>query len=266
MCHIAQVQPNDPGLCLVQNIRQIDLESHRKPELLCGRDGGLCRICPVLARTRHAPGCQQLFALGLRECRTPQAKRLGDGLILRRRARRGRGKAIGQAMLAPCMVGEAALQASGQFVRRVEDRYPGSFELCQASLRVPASGPQEHHTLVGPITLADDLLSLGVRPGARHDERPHPRIVDHMLHDLREGLAVGKAGHIGRVRRPAEALQDPVDAVTRLLAQRRQIETGLAAHVGGQRADAARVGHHRDAGHAGLGVWASRCAVSRSSS
>ena len=74
-----------------------------------------------------------------------------------------------------------------------------------------------------------------------------------MLHDWREGLAVGKVCHIGRVRRPPEALQDPVDAVTRLLAQRRQIETGLTAHVGGQRADAARVGDHRDAGHLGLG-------------
>ena len=30
----------------------------------------------------HAPGRQQFFALGLREGRTPQAKRLGDGLIL----------------------------------------------------------------------------------------------------------------------------------------------------------------------------------------
>jgi hypothetical protein len=88
----------------VRDIRRIDLESYRKPELLCGRDGGLCRICPVLTRTRHSPGRQQLLALGLRECRTPQAKSLGDGLILRRRARRGRGKAIGQAPLAPCMI------------------------------------------------------------------------------------------------------------------------------------------------------------------
>jgi len=42
-------------------------------------------------------------------------------------------------------------------------------------------------------------------------------------------------------------------------AKRRQIETGLTAHVGGERADAARVGYHRDAGHVGLGVWARRC-------
>ncbi len=75
-----------------------------------------------------------------------------------------------------------------------------------------------------------------------------------MLDDLWEGLTVGKACHIGRIRSPPEALQDPVDAVTRLRPERRQIETGLAAHVGGgERADAARVGYHRDAGHAGLG-------------
>ncbi len=79
------------------------------------------------------------------------------------------------------MIRQAAPQAAGQLVRRVEDRDPGVLELCQASLGVPASGPQEHHALVGPITLADDLLSLGVRPGTRHDERPHPRIIDHML-------------------------------------------------------------------------------------
>src|SRR6267143_1558119 len=48
LCRIAEVQPNDPGLCLVRNIPRIELESHRKPELLCGLDGGLCRICPVL--------------------------------------------------------------------------------------------------------------------------------------------------------------------------------------------------------------------------
>src|SRR6202011_4053011 len=120
-----------------------DLESYRKPELLCGQGGGLCRICPVLTRTPHAPGCQQLFALGLRECRTPQDESVGDGLILRRRARRRRGKAIGQATLAPCMIREAALQASGQRVRRVEDRYPRVLELWQAGLGVPASRPQE---------------------------------------------------------------------------------------------------------------------------
>ncbi len=106
-------------------------------------------------------------------------------------------------------------QASGQFVRRVEDRYPGVFELCQAGLGVAASGPQEHHALVDPITLFDDLLSLGVRPGTRDDERAHPGIIDHVLDDLRERLAVGKAGHIGRIGRPPEALQDPVDAVAR---------------------------------------------------
>jgi hypothetical protein len=114
------------------------------------------------------------------------------------------------------------------------------FELCQARLRVPASCPQEHHTLVGPITLPDDLLRLRVRPGTRHDERPHPGIIDHMLHDLREGLTVRKAGHIGRVRSPPEALQDSVDAVTRLRPKRRQVETGLTAHVGGERADGER--------------------------
>ena len=70
--------------------------------------------------------------------------------------------------------------------------YPGVFELCQAGLGVPASRPQERHTLVGPITLGDDLLSLGVRSGTRLDERPHPGIVDHMLHDLWEGLALAK--------------------------------------------------------------------------
>ena len=150
------------------------------------------------------------------------------------------------------MIRQSAPQASGQRVRRVEDRDPGVPQQSQASLGVPASGPQEHHTLVGPITLADDLLSLRVRPGTRHDERPHPRIIDHMLHDPREGLAVGKARHIGRIRRPPEALQDPVDAVTRRFAKRRQIETGLTAHVGGERTDAARVRHHRDARHAGL--------------
>src|SRR5262249_52132254 len=35
--------------------------------------------------------------------------------------------------------------------------------------------------------------------------------------------------------------------------EQRQVETGLTAHVGGQRADAARMGHHRDAGQARLG-------------
>jgi hypothetical protein len=114
------------------------------------------------------------------------------------------------------------------------------FELCQAGLGVPASRPQEHHTLVGPITLADDLLSLGVRPGTRDDERPPPGIIDNMLHDLRERLTVGEARHIGRICRPPEALQDPVDAVARRVAQRRQVETGLTAHVGGERADGER--------------------------
>jgi hypothetical protein len=73
---------------------------------------------------------------------------------------------------------EAALQAAGRFVGR--DRYPGFFELRQASLRVPASGPQENHALAGPVTLFDDLLSLRVRPGASHDQRPHPRIIDYL--------------------------------------------------------------------------------------
>src|SRR5262249_24331159 len=140
-----------------------------------------------------------------------------------------------------------------QPVRRVEDRYARVLELWQAGLGVPASGPQEHYTFVGAITLADDLLSLAVRPGTRHDKRPHPGLVDHLLHDLWKGLAVGKARHVGRIRSRPEPLQYPVDAVTRLLAKRRQIEAGLTAHVGGERADAARVRDHRDAGHAGLG-------------
>src|SRR5262249_34970997 len=158
----------------------------------------------------------------------------------RRGARRRGGKAIGQATLAPCMIREAALQPSGQRVWRVEDRYPRVLDLWQAGLGVPASGPQEHHTFVGAITLADDLLSLAVGPGTRHDERPHPRIIDHMLHYLWEALTVGKACHVGRIRGPPEPVEDPVDAVARLLAKRRQIETGLTAHVGGERADAAR--------------------------
>jgi hypothetical protein len=62
------------------------------------------------------------------------------------------------------MILEAALQRSSQLVRRVEDRDPGILELCQAGLGVSASCPLEHHTLVGPITLADDLLSLGAAP------------------------------------------------------------------------------------------------------
>ncbi len=74
-----------------------------------------------------------------------------------------------------------------------------------------------------------------------------------MLHDLREGLAVGKARHVGRVRRPPKALQYPVDAVARLFPKRWQVETGLTAHIGGERADAARMRDHRDAGHGGLG-------------
>ena len=61
-----------------------------------------------------------------------------------------------------------------------------------------------------------------------------------MLHDLREGLAVGKARHIGRIGSPADALQASVDAATRLRPKRRQIETGLTAHVGGERADGER--------------------------
>ena len=73
-----------------------------------------------------------------------------------------------------------------------------------------------------------------------------------MLHDLRERFTVGEARHIGGIRGPPEALQDPIDAVPRRLAKRRQIETGLTAHVGGQRTDTARVRHHRDAGHSGL--------------
>jgi hypothetical protein len=61
-----------------------------------------------------------------------------------------------------------------------------------------------------------------------------------MLHDLWEGLTVGKACHIGRIGSPPEAFQGPVDAVARRLAQGRQIETGLTAHVGGERADGER--------------------------
>ena len=118
---IAEAQPNDPDFCLVRNIRRIDLESHRKPELVCGRDGGLCGICPVLTRTPHSPGRQQLLALGLRECWTPQAKSLGDGLILRRRLRRGHGKAIGQATLAPCMYARAGAATDAQ-QRLLENR------------------------------------------------------------------------------------------------------------------------------------------------
>ena len=163
------------------------------------------------------------------------------------------------------MIREPAPQASGQHVRRVEDRYPGVLELCQASLGVPASCPQEHHTLVGPITLADDLLRLRVRPGTRHDERPHPGIVDHVLHDLWEQLTVGKACHIGRFAAPPNP-QDPVDAVTRRFAKRRQIETGLTAHVGGERAVPPEWDTTAMPGTPGLGVWARRCATSRSSS
>ena len=151
------------------------------------------------------------------------------------------------------MIRQIASQAAGQSVRCVEHRNPRVLEQPQPSLGVPASCPQEHHTLVGPITLADDLLSLGVGPGTRHYQRPHPGIIDHMLHDLWERLTVGKACHIGRICSPSEALQDPVDAVTRRVAKRRQIETSLTAHVGSERADAARVGHHRDARHARLG-------------
>src|SRR6266436_10241281 len=109
-------------------------------------------------------------------------------------------------------------------------RYDTRTRASSSASRSAAGRPQEHHTLVGPITLADDLPSLGVHPGTRHDERPHPGIIDHMLDDLWEGLTVGKACHSGRIRSPPEALQDPVDAVTRLFAKRRQIETGRSMH------------------------------------
>ena len=56
LCHIAEVKPNDPGLCLVRNIRRLDLESHRKPELLCGLDGGLCRAQYPAARAATSLG------------------------------------------------------------------------------------------------------------------------------------------------------------------------------------------------------------------
>ena len=101
LCRIAEVQPNDPGFRLVRNVRRVDLKSHRKPELLRGRDGFLRGIGRILSRATHAPGRQQLLALGFGEYRTPQAKSLGDGRILRRGARRGHGKAIGQATLVP---------------------------------------------------------------------------------------------------------------------------------------------------------------------
>ena len=137
------------------------------------------------------------------------------------------------------MIREPALQASRQLVRRIEDRDAGVLELCEAGLGVPAPCPQKHHALVGSITLADDLFGLRVCSGTRHDESPHPGIVGHMLHDLRERFTVGKACHIGGIRSPSEALQNPVDAVTRRVAERRQIEPGLTAHIGGKRADAA---------------------------
>src|SRR6185437_4084648 len=98
-------------------------------------------------------GRQQLFALGLREGRAPEAESLGYGRVLRRRARWGRGKTVGEAALAPGVIGEAALQSSGQFVRCVEDRDLSVLELRQAGLGVPASGPQEHDALVGPVAL-----------------------------------------------------------------------------------------------------------------
>ena len=55
-----------------------------------------------------------------------------------------------------------------------------------------------------------------------------------------EGAAAGGGATI-RVPQDQPTIQDAVDAVARRVAQLRQAEPRLAQHIGGQRADAARV-------------------------
>jgi hypothetical protein len=57
-------------------------------------------------------------------------------------------------------------------------------------------------------------------------------------------LAAREARDVSGIRRPAEILEDAVDAVARARRKLRQVEAGQAQHVGRERADSARVGHH----------------------
>ena len=236
----------------MQNIRRVDLERHRIAQALRCLDRGLRGVDPHFARDRHAPGSDQLLALGLRQRHTAEVPQPGDGLLLRRGARRGSGKTVSQAALAPGVVIEPVLQTACQLIRRVEDGNIGAFELRQPGRGTAAAGPQEDHALVALIALADHLLGLAVCPGTGDDQRAHLGIIDHCVHDLRKRLAVGKARDIGGIRRPAKALEHAVDAITSLVAERGQIEPGLATHIGRQRADPTRMGHHRNARAAGF--------------
>ena len=162
-------------------------------------------------------------------------------------------EAIGQAAVSPRMVPQQAAQPAGQSVGHVEGGNPRLFEFIQSGGGAPAAGPQEYDALFAAVSLGDHLLGLGIGPGAGHHQCAHLGLVDHVVHDFRKGLAVGKAGDVRRVGRPSEVFQDAVYSIPGPVAEDGKVETGLAAHVGGQGTDPSRVRHHGDAWFHGPG-------------
>ena len=110
---IAEVQPNEPASVLCR-ISGESLESHRKPDLLGGL-GGLLRGWATsgsraLATPQAANRClprspRESAALG---------QGLGDGRILRSRARRAAAMPIGQAPLPPFVIVEKGTAGLGR--------------------------------------------------------------------------------------------------------------------------------------------------------
>ena len=231
----------------MQDVRGIDFQGYRVADSCGRRHGCLSRIRRSLPGYGYPPGGNQFLAFVFGKGNPAPGGQGGRRLFLLRGHCRRPAKTLGLPPVAPLMIVQQGAHSESQLVRDIKNRYLRRFQLGQTGGSRPGSRPEKSQSPVALIPLGDNLFRLGIRPGAGYHQRPDMGLLAHISHNFREGFAVGEPGNIGGIGGPAKPFQNAVNALPGGIGQRRQIQPGLSAHIGGQGADAARVGNYGNA-------------------
>src|SRR4030095_5398755 len=119
----------------------------------------------------YARGRDELLTLVFGQGRTAGSPQPCDGLVLFGRKRGRFSKPVGQATVTPGVIVQQTSETPRQCIRGIEHRNIGALQFGESRRVAPASRPQESDALASALAETDDLLRLGVRPGARNDQR-----------------------------------------------------------------------------------------------